>query len=89
MSTLNSVLQVITFLSCIAVIVITEPALNRVTLATPRCTRLSLLLICGGAVLLAAAILPGAMPTPWPGAAALVAGTALMLFTSRRWRVKQ
>ena len=72
----------------VAVLVIVEPALNRVTLRTRRCIRFSLLLIGSGAVLTAAAVIPGAMPSPWPGAASLSFGIALMLFTSRRRKVR-
>lgn len=81
-------LQVIVLASCVAVLVVVEPALNRVTLRTRRCIRLSLLLIGAGAVLTAAAAIPGAFPSPWPGAAALSFGVALMLFTSRRRKIR-
>lgn len=85
---IDALLQVIVLISCVAVLVVVEPALNRVTLRTRRCIRVALLLIGAGAVLTAAAIIPGALPTPWPGAAALASGIALMLFTSRRRKLR-
>lgn len=85
---IDALLQVIVLISCVAVLVVVEPALNRVTLRTRRCIRLSLLLIGSGAVLTAAAAIPGAMPSPWPGTAALCFGIALMLFTSRRRKIR-
>lgn len=85
---IDALLQVIVLISCVAVLVVVEPALNRVTLRTRRCIRVALLLIGAGAVLTAAAVIPGALPTPWPGAAALASGIALMLFTSRRRKLR-
>ena len=85
---IDAILQVIVLISCVAVLVVVEPALNRVTLRTRRCIRVALLLIGAGAVLTAAAVIPGALPTPWPGAAALASGIALMLFTSRRRKLR-
>lgn len=84
---LDNLAQLITLGACIIVIIICEPALNRCTINTRRCVRLSLLLICAGAVLIAGAIIPGVLPSPWPGSAALASGVALMLFTTRRRRI--
>lgn len=85
---IDTILQAIVLTSCGAVLAVVEPALNRVTLRTRRCIRISLLLIGAGAVLTGAAVIPGALTTPWPGAAALSFGIALMLFTSRRRKVR-
>lgn len=88
MNATDFLLHLIVLASCGAVLVVVEPALNRVTRQTRLCIRLSLLLIAAGAVLTAAAVIPGAMPTPWPGAAALSFGVALLLHTSRRRKVR-
>lgn len=82
------IMQGIVLISCLVLLAVVEPALNRVTLRTRRCIRVALLLIGAGAVLTAAAVIPGALPTPWPGAAALASGIALMLFTSRRRKLR-
>ena len=82
------VLHAIVLASCLAILAVVEPALNRATRQTRLCIRLSLFLLAAGAVLTAAAVIPGVIPTPWPGAAALASGIALMLFTSRRRKLR-
>ena len=84
----DAIFQTVALMSSSALIFITEPALNRCTGATRLCARFALLLICAGAVLVAAAAIPGAFPSPWPGAAALSSGVALMLYTTRRRRMR-
>ncbi len=84
----ESIAQFFTLVACVMVVIVTEPALNRCHVKrTSRCIRVSLLLICAGALLIAASIIPDVLPSPWPGAAALSSGIALLLFSTRRRRV--
>lgn len=85
---LDYLLQIVVLVSCAAVLLVIEPSLNQITRVTHRRVRASLRLIAVGAVLTSAAAIPGLMPTPWPGVAALSAGVALMLYSSRRNEIR-
>lgn len=85
---LDYLLQIVVLISCAAVLLVIEPSLNQITRVTNRRVRASLRLIAVGAVLTSASAIPGLMQTPWPGVAALSAGVALMLYSSRRRDVR-
>lgn len=84
MSLLDTLAQGVALVACLALILIAEPRLNRVTVKhTPLAIRLALLLICAGALLGVFSALP-VLPTPWPAVAAMASGVALLMAFSRR-----
>lgn len=84
MSALIVLAQAVTFMACLALIAIVEPALNRCTRETRPTIFGALFLIVSGAVLLAASLIPGVEISPWGGTAAIGAGSALILHNCRR-----
>ena len=77
----------LTLIACAAIIMQTEPAINRMTLKTPLLLRLGAWLICVGAVGAVVYVLLGFDP-PWPAVIGCV-GVALHLLGERRHRDRQ
>ena len=84
MSALIVIAQAVTFMACLALIAIVEPALNRCTRNTRPAIFCALFLIAAGAVLLAASLIPDIGLPCWLGTAALAGGTALILRNCQR-----
>lgn len=74
----------LTIIACLVIIVVTEPAINRMTLKTPLTLRLGAWLICVGAVGALVYVALGFDP-PWPAVIGCV-GVALHLVGERRAR---
>ena len=84
MSALILLAKILTFAACVALVAITEPALNRCTRRTRPAIFGALFLITSGAVLLSASLIPDIDLPCWLGTAALGAGTALILYNCQR-----
>jgi CHASE2 domain-containing sensor protein len=74
----------LTILACLVIIVVTEPAINRMTRETPLMLRVGTWLICVGAVGAVVYVALGFDP-PWPAVIGCV-GVALHLVGERRAR---
>ena len=75
------------FLACIAVVMLTEPSINRMDRSAPLLLRVGLWLLCSGAAAAALFIALGDAPS-WPAVIG-AAGIALYLFSERRIAARQ
>lgn len=74
--------QIITLAACLAIITITEPAINRMNCSTPLLVRFGIWALCVSAAAAILFILLGSVP-PWPSVIGSV-GCAVYLASDRR-----